>query len=182
MRIGADPWPGSQLQHLLPPQLIQHLNENGFFHLNQIADPVSTNLWHQGWKGIRDLDLPNQWLVDWNKYVNTLHVSHIRLTDSQDELIWELVAHGSYTPKTGYQRLCSRAFPMAPKWWQIGLWKLKCPLMVKIFMWCVLENRIPTWDRMKNRHLEGPGWCPLCKNNEEIPNHLFLSCSFSLQV
>ena len=43
VRIGADPWPGCSQNHLLPNQLLQLLHQKGFFHLNQIVDPKSTN-------------------------------------------------------------------------------------------------------------------------------------------
>ena len=49
-------------------------------------------------------------------------------------------------------------------------------------MWCTMENKIPTWDYLQKRTFAGPGWCSLCKDNEENPNHLFLTCSFSKQV
>ena len=35
---------------------------------------------------------------------------------------------------------------------------------------------------IQNRYFAGPSWCPLCKDGEENPNHLFLSCPFSIQV
>ena len=49
-------------------------------------------------------------------------------------------------------------------------------------MWCKLENRIVTWDYLQKRTFAGPGWCSLCKDNGENPNHLFLTCIFSKQV
>jgi hypothetical protein len=47
-------------------------------------------------------------------------------------------------------------------------------------MWYLLENKIPTWDHMKKRMIEGPGWCALCKNDEQSEIHLFLSFFLSL--
>ena len=52
----------------------------------------------------------------------------------------------------------------------------------KIFTWCTLANKIPTWDHLQKRQIAGPGWGSLCKDNEESTNHLFLNCNFSKQV
>lgn len=49
-------------------------------------------------------------------------------------------------------------------------------------MWCLLRKKVPTWDRMKQRGLEGPRWCSLCKGEEETSLHLFLKCPFSTQA
>jgi hypothetical protein len=65
-----------------------------------------------------------------------------------------------------------------PVWWWKGLWKIKCPLKAHIFMWFLIKNKIPTWDRLKNRMIEGPGWCPLCKGDEETGVDLFLLFPF----
>ena len=46
--IRVDPWLGSAQNHILPQQLIQLIHQKGCFHFNQIADPFSTNIWHQG--------------------------------------------------------------------------------------------------------------------------------------
>ena len=155
-RIGTDPWTGCSQNHLLPFQLLQLIHQKGFFHLNQIAYPDSTNLWHQGWKRNQDLELLEQWTRLWDQYIFALQSSHIRITDKVDELIWEHAQHGHYTPKTGYQQLCFQHFQQDQKWCQAGIWKLKCPLKEKIFMWCTLANIIPTWEHLQKRQFTGP--------------------------
>lgn len=49
-------------------------------------------------------------------------------------------------------------------------------------MWCVLEDRVPTWDTLQKRNIHGPGWCVLCKRDQESITHLFLSFSYILEV
>jgi len=58
------------------------------------------------------------------------------------------------------------------------LWKVHCPQKDKIFMWYLIVNKVPTWDKMKNKHFEGPCWCSLCKLENETVLHLFLLCLF----
>ena len=49
-------------------------------------------------------------------------------------------------------------------------------------MWCVLENKAPTWDNLQKRSLHGPSWCSLCKGDSETIVHLFLLCPYILAV
>jgi hypothetical protein len=53
---------------------------------------------------------------------------------------------------------------------------LKIPAFYVVFD---KKTRLPTWDKMKLRGLEGSGWCPLCKGVEETNFHLSLACPFS---
>jgi hypothetical protein len=74
---------------------------------------------------------------------------------------WNLYAKSRYT------QINIDILQQEPSWWWKGIWKIKCPLKSHIFLWCLIKNKVPTWDRMKLRGLEGPGWCPLCKGAEE---------------
>jgi hypothetical protein len=38
--IGVDPWLGNNVLHILLPKLIKSLHDQGFFHLNQVTDPL----------------------------------------------------------------------------------------------------------------------------------------------
>jgi hypothetical protein len=67
-------------------------------------------------------------------------------------------------------------------WWWKGLWKIKRPLKAHIFMWCLIKNKIPTWDRIKIWKIEGSGWCPLCKGDEDFGVHMFLLCPFVRKI
>lgn len=49
-------------------------------------------------------------------------------------------------------------------------------------MWCAMENKVPTWDNIQKRNKQGPGWCYLCKNEEESTLHLFLGCPYIREV
>ena len=78
---------GSAQNHILPQPLIHHIHQKGCYHLNQIADPTSTNIWHQGWRKSQDLEIPEQWVNIWDQYTMALQSSHIRITNREDELI-----------------------------------------------------------------------------------------------
>ena len=116
----------------------------------------------------------------YENYIRNLQSSHIQLSEQEDELIWELDLGGMYTPKAGYLCLSAEAGGREDIWWWKILWKLKCPAKTRLFMWCVLENRAPTWDILQRRSFQGPGWCALCKKELETNTHLFIWCSFTV--
>ena len=49
-------------------------------------------------------------------------------------------------------------------------------------MWTTLFNKVPTWDKMRKRQIEGPGWCSLCKGDSETLNHILITYPFTKKV
>lgn len=53
------------------------------------------------------------------------------------------------------------------RWWK-PLWKLQCPEKSRMFMWCILRNKVPTWHYLQKNEKEGRRrWCSLCKKDVE---------------
>jgi hypothetical protein len=78
-RLGKDPWPGNEGQHLLSDHLIQHFHTMGIVSLNNLADPSLTTLWSQGWKEANRLGLSEDDTIELERYINFLKISQIRL-------------------------------------------------------------------------------------------------------
>jgi len=135
-------------------------------------------VWGQEWKGALQLGLGEEYATGWNDYIIALKAGHIQLSDREDELVWTHNIHGIYMPKASYIQIYIDIPHREPSWWWKGIWEIKCPLKSRLFLWCLIKNKVPTWDRMKHIGLEGPGWCPLCKAIEESSIHLFLCCPF----
>lgn len=66
-----------------------------------------------------------------------------------------------------------------PDWWAKSLCNLKGPAKSKLCFWCVLLQKVPTWDFLQRRGRIGPGRGPLCKDTAETVQHLFLLFSFN---
>lgn len=49
VQIGKDPWVGCGDSFRLPGDLIQILHAKGTHTLNQVADPLRSSIWAQGW-------------------------------------------------------------------------------------------------------------------------------------
>ena len=96
----------------------------------------------------------------------------MRLSNDDDELVWNLSKSGKYTPKEGYVQLLLNRTKLEYSWWWKVLWKFKCPLKAKIFCWFLLSDKDFTWDVIVRKGREGPGRCYLCKLDAEYNHHI----------
>jgi hypothetical protein len=66
----------------------------------------------------------------------------------------------------------------------ISLWKVAMPLKIKAFGWLVLHDKILTRAALLRCGIINLNacLCPMCNQVFETTAHLFLSCSFALQV
>ena len=180
--IGRDPWMGSNLQHRLPNDVIDALGQRGITSLNHLAVPRLDEQWRQSWRRATSLGLGERETGIMEHYLRELDRANILLTEQEDTLVWEADPEGIYTPKTGYLCLSAGMEQREDVWWWKPLWRLRCPAKSKLFMWSVLNYKVPTWDVMQRRSFQGPGWCVLCKREMESSDHLFLTCSYSITV
>jgi hypothetical protein len=67
-------------------------------------------------------------------------------------------------------------------WWWKHIWKLKCSLKARIFMWLALKNKALAWDVLQKKGKQGHGWCSLYKTSPESIVHLLMFCPFTGQV
>ena len=51
-----------------------------------------------------------------------------------------------------------------------------------VIAWMVVQNRLPTKDRLKCWGMEMNGECELCRDADETRDHLFYDCNFSQQL
>ena len=87
------------------------LCEIGTSWLSQVANMDNSDWITQAWKTLTNINIPErQWGV-WNRYIRALKTSHIRISDTEDELIWAIMPKGNYTPKDGYFALTSALQP-----------------------------------------------------------------------
>eukprot|EP00253_Pinus_taeda_P022219 PITA_22219 len=182
VRIGRDPWVGCNQSFALSPGLLRHLDNKGFYTLNQVEKVGQSTLWGQAWKNAMDMGLDIRWHNEWSSFIDELHRSNVRIKTDPDMLLWAHGKTGVYTPKDGYGFLMEKKGWVESEWWSQNLWKLKCPLKSRVFLWCILKRKIPTWDILQNRFFVGPGRCPLCKADVETINHLFITCTVSLSI
>ena len=142
-----------------------------------------TPLSEQGWLSANILGLSDiQDVLCWNGFLAILKASHVRLTNCEDKLVWNLSKTGNYSPKDGYVHLIQDRFGGDLSWWWKVLWKVKCPLKSKFFCWFLFSDKALTWDVLVRRGFEGHGRCYLCKLDDESNFHLGVDCPFTKSV
>ena len=102
-------------------------------------------------------------------------------TKKKDHLGWGS-SIGHYSAAAGYSSLL--AIPWAapdPTVWR-NLWNHPSLPKIDIFCWSLLHDSILSWDNLKKRGWEGPSRCLLCACHEESSDHVFLKCTFALEL
>uniref|UniRef100_A0A8R7V097 Reverse transcriptase zinc-binding domain-containing protein n=1 Tax=Triticum urartu TaxID=4572 RepID=A0A8R7V097_TRIUA len=88
-----------------------------------------------------------------------------------DSVSWSFSPSGDFSVSSAYQALCR--LPVLP--WLSPLWKAPLPLKIKIFVWQLLRDRLPSGTEVLKRHGPGNGLCPLC-HVPETGTHILFSC------
>lgn len=103
----------------------------------------------------------------------------IQLHDRPDLFLWTGGDQsGVLTAKNVYQALSTFHWPLDSSVHFQQLWKVDCPLKIKLFTWLLIENRVLVWPNLQTRGWEGPSRCYLCLLQCETISHLFIYCPF----
>lgn len=80
----------------------------------------------------------------WNDLLESLRLSHVRVQEREDKLVWEHAPLGEYTPKEGCKNLSDGGSRENSIWWWKVVWKFKCPPKKKIIS-CGVCSTIMFW-------------------------------------
>ncbi|KAM2124648.1 hypothetical protein ACFX1Q_015215 [Malus domestica] len=103
-----------------------------------------------------------------------------------DRFIWPFEKKGTYSVKSGYHWLHSREVPIRhsrssllasinKQVWK-NIWKLEALPKVRSFMWCILHRALATRLDLSKRHVAVSPTCPICKEEDELVEHMLLRC------
>lgn len=108
----------------------------------------------------------------------------------EDRWRWKRTEDGVFTVKSTYDKLM--ALMLVEDRWSIeekmvfgSIWKSPAPLKVVVLSWKALHNRIPTKVNLRIRNVlpaEASSSCVWCGRVDESVEHLFLHCSFAMEV
>ncbi|KAL5783938.1 hypothetical protein ACOSQ2_006330 [Xanthoceras sorbifolium] len=103
--------------------------------------------------------------------------------DCNDSLIWHFDKNGEYSVKSGYrvaaqEKLSLKGSSSCPdsKWW-LALWNLNIPPKIKIFIWRVCLNAIPSLCNLCSRKIVVDPCCSRCGDAPESSAHALFWCS-----
>lgn len=169
-----------------------------------IGDGKSVDCWKDPWvpwipgfipQPRNTLDPPNPMLVSafinqnspsWNvsllqeyfdeESVNAICRIHVPLRPSPDKLCWIADPKGVFSIKSVYKSNHSHSWPSNPDPCWKALWKCKLHERLKILIWRIGCNALPTNLNLYSRLSKGSPLCPLCDVAVESIPHLFFKC------
>ncbi|CAL1358763.1 unnamed protein product [Linum trigynum] len=121
---------------------------------------------------------------------------------AKDILVWSMERKGCYTVKSAYSQLIKKRDTTVfqeettaegeekvgdqnyevydPMDWA-RLWKLMIPPKIKIFLWRLAHEILPTNKNIESRNKEAAVECPFC-HLEETHNHIFRECQWAIRI
>lgn len=173
----------------------------------QVGNGKDTRFWLDNW-GVKDsplinyidLSIPMNKISDkvgdlvlgngsWNmSYLDNLMSKDLCLSlcseippmenSSDDKIVWGLQSNGSFSVKSAYNYRInnSHRFPIFKL-----IWRLDVPERVKIFIWLLAHNRIPTRE-LCNTWFGGFAWCEICPSSVESSLHILRDCPPAIEL
>ncbi|KAL4385770.1 hypothetical protein GQ457_15G007970 [Hibiscus cannabinus] len=117
--------------------------------------------------------------------VNQICSIPLSQTRSLDEIVWRCDGSGNYSVKSGYRVLCAEQVSTqvdGSSAFFSALWVINVPAKVKITMWRIVNNFIPTFQNMQIRRMQMTNVCPFCQSAGETVEHLMRDCGFVQQL
>ena len=141
---------------------------------------------------VSDLFLPdstnwNETLIDQHFYpweASAIKSIPVSLFGAADALIWPMLSDGEYTVKSAYQLLSmfqrqkqasSSDMEVGKSLWN-GIWKLWVLNKVRLFLWRVVQNSLPTKLNLYKRQVVSDGCCDVCRTCLEDNTHALCYC------
>lgn len=97
--------------------------------------------------------------------------------DVPDEIHWNLEKTGTFTTRSMYRFINDGGIHARDV-----IWKVKVPLKIRAFNWLVSRDAVLTRDNLLKRKWQGPDECVFCSKHRKTFNHLFIHCSFAIQI
>jgi hypothetical protein len=169
-RFWHDVWIGSvPLKMIFPKLFLAALNPDASVAMNY---DLNSHSWDIRFKRV----FGREEMRSWEHLLQMLEP--IFLSDQKDRVRWAFENDGEYTSKSMYKWLSFRGVsdPQLKK-----IWRLKIPMKIRIFLWQVIHDRLPTREQILLRHGPTSGLCPLCDEVESV-DHLLFNCPVAVFV
>ena len=109
------------------------------------------------------------------------YLTTVQLTEEQDYYEWEINGKTYTSFKTGilYDYLIQQLPDVS---WYASVWFSRAIPRHSFHMWLLIQNRLPTRDRLNQWGLQVDPKCLLCNRSPETRDHLFFYCHFSYDL
>jgi hypothetical protein len=108
-------------------------------------------------------------LVDWENLCR--EVQGLLIEEENDEVSWSLEPSGRFSTRSMCLNLSRGAKVTCFK----EVWRARVPPKIKIFLWKLIRNRLPSCEQVAKRMGPSNSRCALCGDMEDC-NHIFFTC------
>ncbi|KAA3481221.1 reverse transcriptase [Gossypium australe] len=124
-------------------------------------------------------------------HVDTARILRISLASSphEDLLAWGGEASGEFSVRSAYKLLQNtddnpRAYALQTSYRKLykKLWLLNLPTKIKITIWKITWNFLPTRVNLQHKKLLADPSCPRCGERAETIDHLFRECPVTVEI
>ncbi|KAJ9159617.1 hypothetical protein P3X46_025114 [Hevea brasiliensis] len=106
-----------------------------------------------------------------------------------DSIVWHFDRSGVYSVKSGYRFLVNKArnanaqhphqsFSISKDVWK-SIWSLDMQPKIKVFMWKVMLNALPSKENLYRRGITLDFNCPICQREVKSIEHILFWCDHS---
>lgn len=104
-------------------------------------------------------------------------------------MIWHFEKNGLYSVKSGYMvaqkrlptSIASSSSGSLSEWWK-ALWKLNVPSKIRMFIWRLCFDRLPTRSNLVKRGVDVQNCCVHCGRKGEDCFHVFWGCKHAIKM
>jgi len=165
IKFWLDSWSGEPLTSVLNiPDNLHHL----------LQSKLSTYLLNQRW------NVPQHFIAAYPMFEKKLLLTTVPNTYKEDKIIWKASHDGNLTFKDAYLFHASQQSQNLS--WAKAIWHTAIPPSKSLLIRRLLYDRLPTDDNLIRRGCQIPSICNLCCLIQETFSHLFINCSFALQI
>ena len=107
----------------------------------------------------------------------------------EDKRIWHWEKNGRYSVRSAHRltketssKECQEASSSNDQELWKAIWRMKAPPSVQNFLWRLAKDILPTRSKLRRKGMLIDTICPLCFEEEETLDHLFMCCRFSQQT
>jgi len=141
--------------------------------VNQFWSSATTHKYRK-WKETTQIIREEGYEITQQSLSDELKKRQIPIAAGADILRWGYEDRGTFTTREAYKIITKEKIIKDALWDQI--WSSSIWPKVSTFLWLLYQNRILTWDNLRNRNFSGPSICSNCKQEEETATHLLQTC------
>ena len=106
----------------------------------------------------------------------------IPFTDVPDSFCWGLTGNGDFTTKSATWKAHDHLSYSLQPWKYNWLWRLNVMPKIKVFLWQLCHNSLPSRGTLFRRGLPLDPICPACLHDIEDTDHIFIHCPLAHQT